>query len=220
MKPGSEGVYVYALAEPGHPRHFTVLGRRLHKLPIGDVAAVIERRQPPDFTTDAVRHQHAIITRLTARLPVVLPARFGSLTDELSLRMLVSRHRPEILSAFEQARGCAQMTIRIFGTNEARPDETRLGDRTGTEFLERARERSKYVPPEAGIVRAEMAMYVKAERIAGGERKGLVTVFHLVPLERLDSYRRRASGLQPRLPRHVVTVTGPWPVFAFAPELF
>jgi hypothetical protein len=47
-----------------------------------------------------------------------------------------------------------------------------------------------------------------------------LTVFHLVPLERLDVYRRRASGLQSMLPRHVVTVTGPWPVFAFAPELF
>jgi hypothetical protein len=26
--------------------------------------------------------------------------------------------------------------------------------------------------------------------------------------------------LQSMLPRHAVTVTGPWPVFAFAPELF
>jgi hypothetical protein len=65
-----------------------------------------------------------------------------------------------------------------------------------------------------------MAAYVKAERIASGERSGLVTVFHLVPLEKLDSYRRRASGLQSMLPRHAVTVTGPWPVFAFVPELF
>lgn len=220
MKPASEGIYLYALAEPDLPRHFTVLGRRLRNLPIGNVAAVIEKRAPPDFTTDAVRQQHALITRLTARLPVLLPARFGSVTDEPALRTLVSRHRPEILAAFEQVRGCVQMTVRIFGTSDDVPEEPRSAARTGTEFLERARERSKYVRPEAGIVRAEMSAFLKAERVAAGERQGLLTVFHLVPLERLDMYRQRASGLQSMLPRHVVTVTGPWPVFAFAPELF
>src|SRR4029453_4410061 len=139
MKPGSEGLYVYALTEPGLPRLFTVLGRRLHSLPIDDVAAIIERREPPKFTTDAVRQQHDIITRLTSRLPVVLPARFGSVTDDPSLRALVSRHRLEILAAFEQARGCAQMTVRIFGPGDERHEEARPAARTGTEFLERAR---------------------------------------------------------------------------------
>lgn len=220
MKPGSEGLYVYALTEPGLPRFFTVLGRRLQNLPIDDVAAVIERGERPEFTTDAVRQQHDIVSRLTSRLAVVLPARFGSVTDESSLRALVSRHRLEILAAFEQARGCAQMTIRVFGPDAATHGESRPVARTGTEFLERARERSKQVPLEVATVRAEMSAYVKAERITSGERSGLVTVFHLVPLERLDSYRRRASGLQSMLPRHGVTVTGPWPVFAFAPELF
>ena len=69
-------------------------------------------------------------------------------------------------------------------------------------------------------MRAAMSAYVKAERIATGERTGLLTVFHLVPRERLDVYRQRASGLQSMLPGYAVTVTGPWPVFAFAPELF
>ena len=220
MPPRSDGIYVYALAEPDLPRHFTVLGRRLHALVIDDVAAVIERRQPPEFTTDAIRHQHAIITRLSSRLPVVLPARFGSFTDERSLRTLVSRHRREMLAAFEQARGCAQMTIRIFDPSADAADHASTGVRTGTEFLERARARMKYVPREAGIVRAAMSDVVKAERVASGERNGLVTVFHLVPLERLETYRGRASGLQSLLPGHAVTVTGPWPVFAFAPELF
>jgi hypothetical protein len=220
MPPRSEGIYVYALAEADLPRRFTVLGRRLHALVIGDVAAVIERRQPPELTTDAIRRQHAIITRLSSRLPVVLPARFGSFTDERSLRALVSRHRREMLAAFEQARGCAQMTVRIFGASADAADHPPTRVRTGTEFLERARARMKHVPREAGIVRAAMSDVVKAERVATGERNGLLTVFHLVPLERLESYRRRASGLQSLLPGYAVTVTGPWPVFAFAPELF
>jgi hypothetical protein len=220
MAPGSETLYVYALTEPGLPRFFTVLGRRLHNLPIDGVGVIIERREPPEFTTDAVRRQHHIITRLTSRLPVVLPARFGSVTDEPSLRALVSRRRLEIRAAFEQARGCAQMTVRVFGPDAGGDEESKPAARTGTEFLERARERARHVPAEAAAVRAEMSAYVKAERIASGERSGLVTVFHLVPVESLGSYRRRASGLQSMFPRHAVTVTGPWPVFAFVPELF
>ena len=220
MKPGSERLYVYALTEPGLPRFITVLGRRLHHLPFEHVAAIVERREPPELTTDAVRQQHDIVSRLTARLSVVLPARFGSVTDEPSLRAVVSRHRLAILAAFDQTRGCAQMTVRVFGPDAGIHDEPRPVARTGTEFLERARKRSKHVPLEAATVRAEMSAYVKAERIASGERSGLVTIFHLVPLEGLDSYRRRASGLQSILPSHAVTVTGPWPVFAFAPELF
>ena len=78
----------------------------------------------------------------------------------------------------------------------------------------------QHVPREAGIVRAAMSDVVKAERVVTGERNGLLTVFHLVPLEWLESYGQRASGLQCLLPGHAVTVTGPWPVFAFAPELF
>jgi hypothetical protein len=112
------------------------------------------------------------------------------------------------------------MTVRIVGPAAGGHEESRAAARTGTEFLERARERSRRVPAEAATVRAEMSPYVKAERIASGERSGLVTLFHLVPLERLEAYRHRASGLQSVLPRHAVTVTGPWPVFAFAPELF
>jgi Gas vesicle synthesis protein GvpL/GvpF len=220
MKPRSEGLYIYALTEAALPRQFTVLGRRLHALAIEDVAAVVERRQPPDLTTDAVRQQHAIITRMTSRLPVVLPARFGSFTDERSLRMLVSRHRREILAAFAQVRGCGQMTVRIFGAADAVADDAQPGARSGTEFLELARARSKYIPREARIVRAALEEFVKAERIAAGERQDLVTVFHLVPQERLELYRQRASGLQSLLPGHAITVTGPWAPFAFAPELF
>ena len=36
----------------------------------------------------------------------------------------------------------------------------------------------------------------------------------------VSRYTRRASVLQTLLTPYAVTVTGPWPVFAFAPELF
>ena len=222
MTPRNERLYVHALAEPGLPRRLTVLGRRLRTLPLGDVDAVIEQGGRPDFTTDAVRRQHDIVARLAAREPVILPARFGSISDEASLRSLVSRHLPDILEAFEVVRGCAQMTIRLFGCGTPAPVEPRQGAGTGTEFLQRARARSRSAPPEVEIIRRVMRAHVRAERITAGERDGIVTVFHLVPRGELGAYRQQASGLQSKLAADGVTlrVTGPWPVFAFVPELF
>ena len=232
MTARNDRLYVYALAEPGLPRQFTVLGHRLRSLPLDGVDVVIEHRPPPDFTTDAVRRQHAIVTRLASRQPAILPARFGSIADEASLRSLVSRRRKEIVAALEQVRGCAQMTVRIVtptvptvstlspGSADARSGDPASSARTGTEFLERRLERARHVPPEVEILRRELGSLVRSERVAAGEREGLVTVFHLVPHQKLDAYRRHASGLLSKLQPRTVRVTGPWPVFAFAPDLF
>jgi hypothetical protein len=235
MTERNDRLYVYALAQPGLPRQFTVLRHRLRSLPLDGVDVVVEHRPPPDFTTDAVRRQHAVVTRLAARQPAILPARFGSIADEASLRSLVSRRRKEILAALEQVRGCVQMTVRIViptiptapmvatpspGLADARSGEPLSSARTGTEFLQRRLERARHVPHEVEIVRRELGSLVRSERVAAGEREGLVTVFHLVPHQDLDAYRRHASRLQSKLQPRTVSVTGPWPVFAFAPELF
>jgi hypothetical protein len=216
----SERLYVYALAAPGLPPHFTVLGHRLRSLPLGDVAVVVERRPAPDFTADAVRQQHEIVTRLASRATAILPARFGSVTDDASLRSLVARRRSDIVAALEQVRGCVQMTIRIFGSTGEVPDDRASGARTGTEFLEGRRERARRVPPEVEVVRRHLGAHVKAERVAAGEREGLLTVFHLILQSAVDDYRRHSSGVASTLRARAVTVTGPWPAFAFAPELF
>jgi hypothetical protein len=221
MTPANDRVYVYALAEPGLPRRFTVMGHRLCSLALGEVDAVIESRRLPDFTTDAIRQQHALVARLAAREPAILPARFGSVADEPALRTLVSSHREEILAALEQVRGCAQMTVRLFfGSTNATRDVAAPAARTGTEFLNRRRQRARQLPAEVERVRRELGPVVRSERVAAGERGGLVTVFHLVPHSAIDDYRERAARLSQILLPLTVTVTGPWPVFAFAPELF
>ncbi len=229
MTARNDRLYVYALAEPGLPRQFTVLGHRLRSLPLDGVEVVIEHRPPPDFTTDAVCRQHAIVTRLASRQSAILPARFGSIADEASLRSLVSRRRKEIGAALEQVRGCAQMTVRIVtptvsafspGSADARSGDPVSGARTGTEFLKRRLARARQVPPEVEHLRRELGSLVRSERVAAGEREGLVTVFHLVPHKKLDAYRRHASELLSKLQPRTVSVTGPWPVFAFAPDLF
>jgi hypothetical protein len=219
MMPANDCLYVYALAGPGPPHRFTVLGRRLRRLSLGEISAIVERRPPPDVTTDEVRRQHEIVTRLASREPAILPARFGSSADEPSLRSLISMRRKEIVAALENVRGCAQMTVRIFGASDP-PRDDRVRARSGTEFMQRRLKRMRHVPEEVAIVRGELGSWVREERVAAGERDGLVTVFHLVAHRDLDDYRGHAARLQATLAPRTASVSGPWPAFAFAPELF
>jgi hypothetical protein len=106
------------------------------------------------------------------------------------------------------------------GSADARSGDPISGARTGTEFLKRRLARARHVPPEVELLRRELGSLVRSERVAAGEREGLVTVFHLVPHQKLDAYRRHASELLSKLQPRTVSVTGPWPVFAFAPDLF
>ena len=215
--------YVYALAGPGLPRRFTILGRRLQALDFAGIAAILEPGtsaaavQP---STEALERQHAIVTRLAARGAAVLPARFGSIVTEESLRGLLERRRQEVRAALRQVRGCEQMTVRVLGDPEQ--SATVLAPTSGTVFLQQRRAQAHHETAEVGTIRRQFGDCVRADRVQRGRQGIRVTVFHLVPRRRFAIYQRRALVLQQKLRQDglTVTITGPWPVFAFAPDLF
>ncbi len=223
MKRADASWYLYALADQGLPARLRVLGHSLRVLPFGGVAAVVERRRdrrPP--TTTALEEQHAVVLRLAERSDALLPARFGSLMDESSLRTSVDEHAAAISAALDLVRGRQQMTIRIFGPpDDRRPPDDRS---TGTAFLQSLRERARHVPPEVAAIRRLLGPLAAAERVEAGEGGLRVTAFHLVASGQVEAYRQRASVLQSELAVSMAplraAVTGPWPAFAFAPDLF
>ena len=212
-------VYVYALSSPGLPRRLSVLGHRLQCLAIGGIDAIIERSWASGRSLEEIQFQHRLVGRLAARAPALLPARFGSVVTENALRSLVSERQGEIEEALRLVRNCEQMTVRVFG-----PAEDALATDphpvSGTAYLARRRERTHQRPPEVEIIRRELGSLTRAERTEPGERGIRLVVYHLVARRQLSRYRRQASVLQRLLSPYAVTVTGPWPVFAFAPELF
>ena len=220
MRRGTDrAVYVYALSSPGLPRRLSVLGRRLHCLAISGIDAIIEHSRTPGRGLDEIQFQHRLVGRLAARAPALLPARFGSLVTEDALRSLVLERQAEFEEALHLVRNCEQMTVRVFG-----PAEDALGTDSpsvsGTAYLTRRRERAHHRPPEAVIIRQELGGLARAERVEPGERGIRLVVYHLVLRRQVSRYRRQASVLHSLLSPYAVTVTGPWPVFAFAPELF
>jgi hypothetical protein len=213
-------LYVYALAEPGLPHRFRVRGRSLRVVTIADVAVITEPcPAPPAATTEVLYEQHAVAIELAKRCPALLPARFGTLMGEARLRDAVAKHRAKLLDALSLVRWNRQMTVRVVGAPRTPKPLDDLPS-TGTAFLRSRRARAHDAMAEAAVIRSVLGGLTVAERIepdGGGLR---VTVFHLVPQKDVEAYLRKASSLQRNLAPHRVTVTGPWPPFAFSPELF
>jgi hypothetical protein len=111
------------------------------------------------------------------------------------------------------------MTLRVFGPADPEGAADPPSG-SGTAYLARRRERAHQRPPELEIISRELGVLVRAARAEAGERGVRLVVYHLVARRLVSRYRRRASVLQTLLTPYAVTVTGPWPVFAFAPELF
>jgi hypothetical protein len=243
--PTDREVYVYALSSPGLPRHLSVLGRRMNCIPIGRVDAIVEYSPGPGRSVGDIQLQHRIVSRLAARTTALLPARFGSSLMKSALESLVSRRQDEIRAALRLVRNCEQMTIRVFNEDAsdqreparhlALPSSTG-GGRTaaavaqaeqvegaatgGTAYLIARQQRAHHVPRELAVIRGELAGLVRGERVSPPYGALRAVVYHLVARRTVARYQRRASVLPSLLAPHVVTVTGPWPVFAFAPELF
>jgi hypothetical protein len=218
MAAGEGELYVYALADPGLPRTLRVLGQTLHTLSLGSIDVIVQRhRERVGPTLEALQEQHAIITKLVDRVGGLLPARFGSRISHRTLQEIVSQRESEILESLARVRGRYQMTIRVFGAADATsPPGARAS--TGTTFLKDRQARAHHVPPEVATIREALGSLAAAERVETGERGLRVTVFHLVSAENVERYKRKAAALQ--LAPLQVKVSGPWPAFAFAPELF
>jgi hypothetical protein len=212
-------LYVYALADRGLPRRLRVKGRALDVIAAGPLDAIVERhRPPPDVSEASLREQHAIVGELFRRRVALLPVRFGSLIDAADLARRVAAAEPALRAALAHVRGRAQMTVRVFGEPDAAPDVPRAPG-TGAEYLTARLAQSR--PPAATVaaIRDALGGLSVDEQVEGAKGHVRATVYHLVPETKLRAYLKAAETLRAALAPLRVTVTGPWPPFAFVPEL-
>ena len=189
--------------------------RTLHSIDLGPLYAVYEqRRTPPPLNDDSLREQHGLVMEIARRADATLPARFGALVDRKALADRVQSHEAELREAIHEVRGRVQMTVRVTG-EPARVVATPAA--SGREYLEARRKLASPVLPEtaAGLL-AALRPLVARERLEPGAGGLLATVYHLVDRRHGRRYREIAAATA--LPN--VIVTGPWPPFAFAPQLW
>ena len=211
-------VYVYAVTgAPAAP--FEVAGRRIECVAVGGVyAALTATDTMPPLIEASLREQHDVVGALAERIDAVLPARFGSLVEQAELERVVDVRRAAIDEALALVTGCEQMTVRVFGEPEAAP-AVAVVPSSGTAYLQQ-RAAETALPASVRPIAEAVRPLVRAERIVRGERGVLATLYHLVPRGTSTPYQDALETLRADFPGPGFIVSGPWPPFAFAPELW
>jgi hypothetical protein len=212
-------VYAVALRPDKRITRPGLEGERLRTVTVGRVAAIVgELRRPPKATERTVRQYSEVVQALSERLPAMLPARFGTCVQDLiELTFILQSRQQSLLRNLRDVRGRVQMTGRILqsSTRDVEPAPSIDPGGSGAEYL-RARAvaaASKREVVGFAPVRAAVRRWIRDERV---EKQGpIASVYHLVPRAQAARYRRtlehaaREAGLR-------LTVSGPWPPYAFS----
>jgi hypothetical protein len=215
-------MYVYALVDE-RPRRGVTLGRGISRRPLSIVdakgsLALVEHGEAPEATTRTLVAHDRVIRRLMRIFPAVLPVRFGTTAhDRRALEELIAPRAEELTRAFDRVRDAVQFTLRVNGPPRRRR-RARPGGGPGTRWLAERLEASRI--PEFDAVREATRSWVREERTVGPSRTdrpdSLGSAYHLVARADVRAWRRAAERAVSTLPPGiVVSVSGPWPAYAF-----
>jgi hypothetical protein len=218
--PRPASLYVFAILDApiAPPR---IAGARIEIVESGKFFVAGEwRRASPVLSERMLRRQHAIVIRIGLAADAVLPVRFGTLVPESELDALLAARARVLRRAFRAVRGRVQMTIRCFGPPLARAAAAAL--LSGRKYLlARAASGRPVLPPAAAAVRAAVRSLADAEKIDAGRGGVQVSLHHLVRRDRAVRYAERVDAAVSACDPSVrVTLSGPWPPFAFTPDLW
>jgi len=207
-------LYVYALTD-SPVETWVEDGRTFESVPLEGIFAVCERRSAsPPISETELQRQHSIVMRIAEATSALLPARFGSFVDETELAAIVRQRADTFREALELVRGNAQMTVRIARRSPALQGCLPAAE-SGRAYLE---QRLKDASPPALPARIDASLEAVRPFVLDERRKasdvGMLTVYQLVRRGDVSEYRKRLV----RVPG--MMVTGPWPPFAFVPELW
>lgn len=210
--------YVFALVDaPPRGAKGTGLSGALGLRRVPGGFAVVERRAdvPPAEFGSLKRHQD-VVTQLAARVPAILPVRFGTLLDDEGLDEALAEREEEVAQALAAVRDRVQFTWRSRTRAASRRATPAVKQEvSGAEYLRRAARAAKPAAPAAWRpLRSKLAPLIAAERYQPATATTPESLYHLVARDTVVRYRTVAEGLRQADSR--LSMTGPWPPFAFA----
>lgn len=236
-------LYLYALAaedpgaQPGAPLGIGLAAEPLRAIACGPGLFALAGKMPsrPGLARAALAAHDETVRRLAALVPALLPARFGETApDEQALCSRLAPRAGELNAALALVRGSVQMTLRVFagngeGAGEPRPLATEGPPLTGlstpgpgTHYLaerRRLHEQRRSLPEVAGL-REALRPLLRAERVERHEAgRLLATAYDLVGRDAVEAYRSTVERESIHLSGYRVAASGPWPPYAFAPEV-
>ncbi len=183
--------------------------------------ALVERRAdvPPAAFGTLKKHQE-VVSRVAKQVPAILPVRFGTLLESADLEEAVEERDEEIAGAFDLVRDRVQFTWRT-----SKPRREARGARrdarqpaSGAEYLRRAARAANPAAPAAfRALQPTLAPLAVRQRYQPGTPALPEAVYHLVGKSDARRYAAEAVALKDTSP--VLTVTGPFPPYAFAPQI-
>jgi gas vesicle protein GvpL/GvpF len=220
-------LYVYAVLRPGlgDPRP----AGPIQLVECGGMHVAVRAVDAPPVVDAAGLQAHDVTVRALHEQAVsLLPMRFGTMVpDEAALRAWIDTVRPILERGLDLVRDREQMVIRIYGDaallSASRPPDEAPGAGTGrgTRYLMQRKPPSL---PEAlscameGLRRRLLGLVV-SERVERHETPPLIaTLRHLVPREGSAAYRAAVEHESPAIEGFTLSVSGPWPPYAFTPE--
>ena len=204
---------VYALTLGSRSARLNVSGRSIRMFRVGKLAvlAAASRNLPVEA---ALRDQHAVVVRLADQFDPILPVRFGTRLTRARIAEVIGPSAETLTNALEHVRGRQQLTLRLKGP--AAPVVER--PESGTAYLARRLAATTF-PEEALPLRSAVAPFIVDERTQPGRGEVRLTVFHLVRRQDVAPYIEAANAASAAIAPWSMSLTGPWPPFAFAPEL-
>jgi len=195
---------------------------------IGPAFIVVERRADvPPAEFGALRRHQAVLTRLADSVPAMLPVRFGTLLEGEELEDALSERDEEVAEAFALVRHRVQFTWRVGGRRVGDGGRSAGGGArrtvvpksgSGAEYLKRLA-RAKHPPPPAVFrtVRAKLRPLVEVEKYQPAAATIPDSLYHLVDRDAIARYQVAGEALKRSAP--TLRLSGPWPPFAFTPDL-
>jgi hypothetical protein len=215
---------VYAVALPPEKRIALrgLDGERLRAITVGRVAAIVgELTRPPKPTQGMLRKYSDVVQSLAERLPSILPARFGTCVQDLvELSFILQSRQQTLLRNLRDVRGRVQMTGRILQP-PGRAGVVSTSSSSAVSGADYLRGRAAAAASEKEVVgfapiRAAVRRWIRDERV---EKQGTVaSVYHLVPRGQAEKYRRALEQAAQQAGVRL-TVSGPWPPYAFSTSL-
>ena len=213
---GSDEWTIYALAAPPLPATIDAAGRTVRVLAVGPIGILgVVASAGTTYTEAALRDQHEIVLALSEKVDPLLPVRFGTRMASDNLHETILRSAGTLSAGLDNVRGRRQMTLRLIGSPGTSGTS---GVRSGAAYLQQRRV-AWSIPGELDPLRTAVNRFVVEERTAPGRAGVRITLFHLVERDAIDAYRKAVEEAAVAMPPGSVTLSGPWPPFAFAPEL-
>ena len=212
-------LYVFAFTG-GAARPLRHGKRRIEFIEVNGIHAAVERITGRPTVSEAALHaQHEIVMEIARAVDAIVPARFGAVVGRQELEALVSARLGPLREALGLVAGRVQMTVRAFEEDAgvALVSGMPANRTSGTAYLEhRRREAAAPLEGEAAAISRVVRPFVRQERRHAGQSRVRWTLYHLVDRGLVTEYERAVTPFMSRN----VSVSGPWPPFAFVPDLW